>query len=358
MARAAFEQSIALDSMRADAYGSAALMALADEDTVRAGPVLDACLRRVRRGVGRSTCAVLEAVLRRPSDPQTLALVDTAPTASVAQIYFGFADFPDQEQRAISFLRYIVDHREARSTRADIFEFAVPLYESLAQRGRGREAWKVGQGLREGPGGVADLALLGDFPEAEPIIRAMLRDTTIHYSATINWFAAHRDTTALREIGRRAERDLHSGNEDVRENGLYYLPLTEAWIRYARGDVAGALRTVKAISDTTCVRCFHNRLAEAEFLSAMGRDSAAAVVLGPTPIGPLSAALGNAWRLARAKVNARLSNNARAIEDYAFLARQWRDADETFQPRLREVQAALRSYDRMPDGRTRDDQGR
>jgi hypothetical protein len=73
----------------------------------------------------------------------------------------------------------------------------------------------------------------------------------------------------------------------------------------------------------------------------MGRDSAAAVILGPMVTEHETAGYDNFWRLARARVNERV-NKAQAIADYSYLERQWRGADETFQDRLAEVRAALR----------------
>ena len=48
------------------------------------------------------------------------------------------------------------------------------------------------------------------------------------------------------------------------------------------------------------------------------------------------------WALERARVNERLGNRDKAIQNYAFVARVWARADSALQPVVAEARAALR----------------
>ncbi len=79
-------------------------------------------------------------------------------------------------------------------------------------------------------------------------------------------------------------------------------------------------------------------------LVGSGRDQEAAHILDqnlyPTDFPPLPSLVF--WALERARVNQRLGNAEKAIQDYSYVVDVWRNADDILQPFVSEAREALR----------------
>ena len=232
--------------------------------------------------------------------------------------------------------------------------FALP----LAYRGHLREAYA---NLRLDGGLISDvtfaeLARLGGVPRdsAIAVFGRWLRSSDFAAAHAVRWsgevmegalglWAETGDTASIQELARRIDSGIRLATNPGGKSFLRYgAAAAQAFLALARHDTSDALRRLAAAPDSLCLHCFLGHLAHAHLLSAKGQDRDAARLLdqrapGPDDLSPSEVA----WTLERARVNERLGNRDKAVQNYAFVARVWANADSSLQPLVAEARAAL-----------------
>src|SRR2546422_4677135 len=232
--------------------------------------------------------------------------------------------------------------------------FALP----LAYRGHLREAYA---NLRLDGGLISDvtfaeLARLGGVPRdsAIAVFGRWLRSSDFAAAHAVRWsgevmegalglWAETGDTASIQELARRIDSGIRLATNPGGKSFLRYgAAAAQAFLALARHDTSDALRRLAAAPDSLCPHCFLGHLAHAHLLSAKGQDRDAARLLdqrvpGPDDLSPSEVA----WTLERARVNERLGNRDKAVQNYAFVARVWANADSSLQPLVAEARAAL-----------------
>ncbi len=224
----------------------------------------------------------------------------------------------------------------------------------LAYRGHLRAAW-ARLGMPRNPNTVQAI-LLADLAAFQAVAQDSLRaalDTWPPLGETgpvpyefLAWWAGNRDTVAIRAAISAWESLSRSDTTSATTRAWIpmWLGSGRAWLALARGDTVQALGLFDAASAYRCFRCYRERLAYARLLAADGRDREAADALrgSPTELWRLLHPGEIFWALERARVNERLGNTERAIQDYRLVAAVWINADAVLQPFVEESHEALR----------------
>jgi serine/threonine-protein kinase len=343
----AFDRAIALDSSFAPAYIHPIELALRLGDRAAALRYLDRYLRLPSRDIYADGLRLTRELLARPGAPEVRQVLDTASAELLVATLAQFRGWADTAETGVRVARLL--HQGRRT--------AVPLYADttfrllqlgalLAYHGHLREAGA----LAGRPVGwlYAMLATLGgvDPDSARARFARSLRSEPLWPRAlaplAAPWWAEQRDSTALKELARRADSLARAGAGALERGYARYLASAgRAFLALARGDTAEAARGLLALPDTACERCALYRVARAQILEAAELDSAAWEILSADPPGFLlpTDAL---WMLLRARVAERLGDREAAIRAYRFVVDTWGRGDPAVQPHVQESRVALR----------------
>jgi serine/threonine-protein kinase len=338
----AFERAIELDSAFAPAYIHAIEYALELEGHEAALRRIDAYLalgptdkhangqRLVRRLLDPETA----------SDPETERMLDTASANTLSPAYLTFWSLPDSAEQALRIARLMAEGRPGNPPWSEPSTGRRHTLLQLTRRGHLREAAALlpSDDDYEFTDFVSlhDLARLGGVPpdRVTALFLRWIREGSQWGEAALWWFGERGDTAGIHELvaATRERGGAWGGLLDP-----FFEPAAEAYLALARGDSAEALDRFMALPDSLCSICDSESLTRIRLLTAAGRDAEAARYLERD--GWM--AFGVVWTLERARVNDRLGNEERAIEDYAFVVDSWHQADPELQPVVEEARAAL-----------------
>ncbi len=213
----------------------------------------------------------------------------------------------------------------------------------------------------------AELALLGGVPRnaAAATFARWLRDGRFRslsgywsgevIEGALEWWAESGDTGSIRAFTRRIDSWIDSSaNPGQRILLRFAAASASAYLAVARHDTADALRRFALVPDSLCFGCYLERLTRTRLLALKGQNEEAARLLDErahTRAEILPSEVS--WALERARVNERLGNREKAIQNYAFVARIWANADSSLQPVVAEAHAALRRLGGEPRLATR-----
>jgi tetratricopeptide (TPR) repeat protein len=154
------------------------------------------------------------------------------------------------------------------------------------------------------------------------------------------WWAANRDTMALRAFARRQDSVARAATDvEAKLWALYGVESADAYRALAAGDSAVALQRFTGLPDSVCL-CVVDRLTTARLLAARKRHREAAALLDR--LGrPLYSPILGLWYLERARLAEALGDRDKAIEFYQVVADVWRNADPELQQYVAEARAAL-----------------
>jgi tetratricopeptide (TPR) repeat protein len=343
----AFDQAIANDSSFAPAYIHTVELALWLDGPEAASRYAKGYLKQKPTDASASGIAladrIMEAMRARPAeiprllqDASTSALIEAQPalryaadsTEAAVQVARALAAAPVRDARWLS-----RDERERR------------LGGLLLYRGHVRQAVEM---LYQNPASIppqlVEAALLSPvLPDTAPaMFRRWLAGSWLGAgSALLPWYTARRDSTAIRELGRRSDSLARAARTEVERNvALYVSQAASAYLFLLRRDTATAVRRLEALPDTLCVVCYLHRLTLAQLLSARHEDAKAARLLDRqlVEIFVPSVVL---WTLERARVADRMGDRDKAIRNYQYVAGIWRHADPELQPYVTEARQAL-----------------
>jgi serine/threonine-protein kinase len=316
----AYTRATVLDSTFVPAYAAALRYVLGVGDTV-----LGARLARTFLSLGLPDATRgLPLLIDRMLDPSVSVadrdrLLDSLPPEALFRGWIRLWLLPDSAERAIQVARAI--QRRPHDPR---YWFTAPrigrrdLAASLAYRGHVREAFALAGTDDDGwfSNLLPDLAMLGVVPPAvadsalrDWVRREPLREGGLKWSYW--WWARRGDTTSLATAVERSE--------SPRSDAM-------AALAVAQGDTAGAIRHFEAW------RPLYNddpqgMIVYARLLAATGREREALTALEREFFTDWPLAARVLWRLERARLAERLGESAQALDDYAFVAAVWRDAD-------------------------------
>jgi hypothetical protein len=305
----------------------------------------------------------------QPGAVDTARLVDSASVSTIDNAVAILGLVTDSAETQVRLLRKMGDPHRSAGTEAgsplDSLMFPQYVAKALAYRGHLREAYQTDRRLLLDPAAskwsgiwdpFLDLALLGVIPDsmAGPVFARALEPNipwgsgwgeTPRHLRGLPWWLAHRDSASLTRFAARAAEETRRPNPpDVVLRARLLGATSTAYAALARGDSAGALAHLEAISDTLCLvgDCFHLNLTRARLLAARGDDRRAGVLLerwrwspdGPSPWFVLAT-------LEHGRVAERLGEREKAIESYRFVTEAWRRPDPELQPYVSEAREAL-----------------
>jgi serine/threonine-protein kinase len=344
---AAFRRAIELDSAFAPAYIHAIQYALELEGPEAALRHIDAYLALGPTDRHSSGQALVRRLLdpATASDAETELMLDTASAGTLASVQLTFWQYPDSAETALQAARRMAEGRPGLPPWNDPAagrEFTIL---QLTRRGHLEEAAGMlpvgGRMSIESANWIAflDLVMLGgvDSERAAARFERWMREGSLLTPTAIWWFAERGDTAAIHELV-AAVRE--SGGALGGAMDPYFEPASEAWLALARGDSARALDRFLTLPDSLCPVCDYERLARVRLLQAAGRDAEAALLLDQHTVWRVRS-LAVVWALERARVNDRLGNADKAVQDYAFVVDSWHQADPELQPVVEEARAAL-----------------
>jgi serine/threonine-protein kinase len=255
-ARAAFERAVQLDSAFAPAYLHLIELSLLRGDPEAAQGYVEQYLAQGVGGMHAMVGRLIHGLLdpREASSRRVQALLDSLPADAFQHISHHFDGWPDSAETALRVTR-------AWAASEDSAQGSGFLAFALAHRGYLREAYAVG-GTRNWPL-TLELAHLGIVP---PEIADSLAASSLEVGnawlayGSLRWWAWRGDTIMLDRAA--------SWFEEV---GLPYARgATRAYRALATGDSAAALEHVTALRTWPCIYCYHERLVQAQLLSAFG----------------------------------------------------------------------------------------
>jgi len=342
-----FERAIELDSLFALPYVHAVELSLNQGDPVTALRYLDR-LRALGADLPPGTSASGQRHLLR-------AAVDGTPvgedSVSVADLRYAltnaFQTWADSGPTTISMARALV-RKPAESSAQGAADSALAT-QVLAYRGRVAEALSLGANNLPI---LLELALIGAAPARmveRPLRSRAARGGDIPLEAA-PWWAARRDTAALRALAARAgPRPGDARAIASRLNASAYLAL-------ARQDTASAFRWLMVLTDTLFPASIRGRytmgvLERARLFAAAGDlDQARRLyeaVLGTAPSpGPARVVM----RLELGELAERQGRRDQALESYRFVTAIWHSADPVLRPYVVRAGAGLTRLSRAnPD---------
>jgi serine/threonine-protein kinase len=286
---------------------------------------------------------IIEALRTRPAEIAGL-LQDAAPSA-LDEAFPALRMVADSTEAAIAVSRALVaappgDDRWL--TRADRER---RLGTSLLYRGHLRDAVRIlFQNPRTIPPILVEAALLSPVvPDSVPRMFHgwLMSDQGGLAAILLPWWTAQRDSTSLRELGRRSNSLAHSAKDEVDRNmATYVSQAVPAYLALVRRDTATAVRRLEALPDSLCAICYFERLTLAQLLSARHEDAKAARLLDRQLVD-IYAPSEILWTLERARVAERLGEREKASQDYQYVANVWRHADPELQPYVAEAREGL-----------------
>lgn len=337
--RSLYERGVSADSLNVDALLSSAMESMGLGDSLWAVRRLSQCVRSAPSGMGVDACAALLALLNRPHDAATMALLDSAPEFVEIQTQY-LADFPDAAERALIAARRLATH--GRRQRSELTRLGLEF--ALASRGHLADAWTL---TTESSGSqlAGQVAALGgaSLDEASRYFRRVPDSSLASWWRNSAWWiAARQDTVALLTLLKEGRIAVgRAKTSDERRGPLHARDVAAALLLLARADSAAALEALLSVPDSLCGGCLLLRFSTARLLASRGRLREAETWLSQTPsptaVGPMAVM----WRLERARVAERLGNRAQAIDDYSHVAAIWQHADSVLQPYVVESRRAL-----------------
>jgi len=215
----------------------------------------------------------------------------------------------------------------------------------LLYRGHVREAAKI---LYRNPEAIpvmqVEAALLSPSlaDTADRVFRRLLAGSRlVPIVSTLPWWAARRDSAALREIERRSDSTARAAPNEVDRNiASYTSQAAQAYLTLLRHDTTSAMRQLEALPDSLCPICYLEVMTLGHLLAARQDDRKAAPLLDRWLID-LSAPSNVLWTLERARVAERLGDREKAIRSYQYVANVWRHADPELQPYVTEAREGL-----------------
>jgi serine/threonine-protein kinase len=354
----AFDRAIALDSAFTPSYLHAIQLGLELRGPEAARRYAAGYLRAGAVGDFATSTELMLRLLdpRQARSEATVRLIDTMPMQGQHIVFFAILGWPDSAETGIWFAQRHRDRmlREASSAAdsARVSAFAdggVAL--ALAFRGHLHEAYRS----TPSPALFAQLALLGAVPAdvATATFRSWSAGAAMGKARPwlgLPWWAARRDTAAIRTVQHWAETGLRHPPVVLppitQEVFGYVAQSSRAYLALARGDSAVALALFEALPDTACFgMCDLDGLVRIRLLAARGRYGDAARRLAATPgldgPGDATSVSRVLWELERGRVHDRLGNRAMALAAYGFVVAAWAKADPELRPYVEEARGAL-----------------
>ena len=163
----------------------------------------------------------------------------------------------------------------------------------------------------------------------------------ISMASTLPWWAARRDSAAVKAIERSTDSFARTAGLEV-DRGIarYTADAARAYLALLRHDTATAVRRLEALPDSLCPLCYLQRMTLGQLLAAGGDDRKAAALLDRWLID-LTLPSSVIWALERARVAERLGERDKAIRGYQYVADLWRHADPELQPYVTEAREGL-----------------
>jgi hypothetical protein len=359
--REAFERSIALDSLFNPAYTHLVELSYALGGTARIHRYIAGLIRVNPQSVQAAGLHELQHLLALPDSDARARLIDSLPNDVFWEAYTPLARWPDSAEVAVHIVRDRV--RATRSKHEDLHEARFHLAHALAFRGHLREALALGDTLS--PVLFAEAALLGYVPteRARAIFSAWLRLGDAPYlprpALALPWWGAHRDTSALQGFVHLVDSmtttarsyGTLSPDELVRLGQM--VAAARAQQALARQDTSSAISAYYDVlgGPAPCAYwCQTDQLLAARILATRSPLDAARILNAPATI---EASMFNAdvtpaprpsdvlWYLERGRVAERLSDKARAIEAYRYVADVWQRPDPELEPYAAEARAGV-----------------
>jgi hypothetical protein len=250
--------------------------------------------------------------------------------------------WPDSAETALRFLRALARHpRSSKSFAKDSANLAMYLPLQLAYRGRLHEAY-LAMGNR--PGRLfAILALLGaiDPDTASTVFAQWLADGRSETRWAQPWWAARGDTASIAALLRSYRTKKTQVNAERKAYPEYDAQAAQAYLFLARRDTASAANAFALLSDTLCLRCDQDHLANALLLFKQRNFGPADKILRQrlysylTP-GEIIVAL------ARGKVAEAAGQREVAVKSYRLVISAWGRGDPEVQGHVQEAQAGIR----------------
>jgi serine/threonine-protein kinase len=340
----AFDKSIALDSAFGPAYAHTPELAFQLRGARAARNYAEAYLRREPTGQDAAAFRVLATIAdEKQGLDAALRIADTLPWSDLERVFLYVRRWPDSTSAALRILE-TADRRPRnnKTMSADTMSLRMWLPLELAFRGRMSEAFTR---THSSPTLLlTELAYLEAIPAdtASALFRSWAASGHPAVRSALAWFAERRDTLPILAFARRADSIAAKPDlaKDARTRANYTSAAASAYLALARADSGLAVRRFAALSDTSCLTCYLDRLVEARLLRAKGNVSRAdtllsqriAVFLSPIEI-PIA--------LERAELAAAQGRSADAVRDLRFVIDTWGSGDESLQPYVRRARMGL-----------------
>jgi serine/threonine-protein kinase len=331
----AFDRVIALDSTFAPAYVHAVQLALLLDGPEPARRYARAYLELEPTDAEGEGIPLVSRILEQGTGGGTL---DAQSASALRDAWQALSRWSDGGEAGVVLARALAAKEREPASR--------PLVQTLAFRGRAREA--VALAGDRVPGLFPEVAFLGAMP-AESVAAGLRRaDPEVSAWAPQPWWAARRDTAAIRVAIPWADSVARADPSSwYTRLARYFEARGHAYLALARGDSAGALARFLSWPDSLCAGCVTaiawDRLVTAELLAARGRHAEALLQLRHEAIGsgwPVPRVVASV--LVRARVEEALGKRPEAIRDFGFVADVWQHADPELQTFVAEATAGLR----------------
>lgn len=333
--RADFDRAIALDSSFGPAYEHMVALALDDQDVIGARQYNAAIERYAPLTDAGHAAPLFDAILgQQPAPMERLTtLVDSVPLYTVTAALSSTLLWMDSAETAVRMAAQTVQR-----TRRELPVFTAATLDIqslvLAERGHLREAHQAyARGATEDPRLYVELALLGAVPdnEAEKTFdRWRHRDELLTTSRALPWWAAHRDSQAVKDLQLRARRANPSDSIGI---GRYSDWSSTLYLALARSDTSKAIATCREMKPESLPFRFVEEVDCGRMLIARGRYREAEQLLEPRHAlhGPIGRVMRN---LEWARAAERAGNRGEAAKRYAFVESAWRNADPSLRAQL------------------------
>ncbi|HET6761687.1 MAG TPA: hypothetical protein VFH13_06280, partial [Gemmatimonadaceae bacterium] len=343
--RDAFNRSVALDSAFAPAY----------IHLVELGFTLD--------GATAGRAAALEFLARDPAGEHADAMrlidlvTDPARSSNAADVEKGLDGasslallrawavvrrWPDSAETALRFLRAVARHpRSSKSFTQDSVKLASYLPLQLAYRGRLHEAY-LAMGNR--PSRLfAQLVLLGaiDPDTASRVFAQWLADSRPEARSALPWWATRGDTASIVALLRVYRAKSAQARAEKKTYPEYDSQAAQAYLFLAHSDTASAANAFGLLSDTLCLRCDQDHLANALLLAKRRNFVAADKILRQRLYSYLTPG-EIIMALARGKVAEAAGQRDIALRSYRLVVSAWARGDPEVQGHVQEAQAGIR----------------
>ena len=351
---AAFERAIALDAGFAPAYIHATELAFqlrGREAGLRYARAYLALRPTDEEAKGIRLVEFL-ADPARASSPQAARMLDTLGSDVLAKALGRIRRWPDSAETAITLVRAIA-RRPASSptyaTDSGRVQRYLPL--SLAYRGRLAEAYEALGNRRSQLFG--ELVLLGGItPDtADAVFARWLADGSAQARTALQYWAAKGDTVSIRRFQQRSDSVASAAKGRTRLVAAHDAGAARAYGLLAKRDTARAIRGFATLSDTLCLSCYMDRLAEARLLASAGELQAADRLLRQrlyTWMTPMEVLIA----LERGRIARRRNDRETAVRAFSLVADAWQRGDPEVQPMVQEARLALRELSRGGSSRT------